>query len=284
MSDDDFLQHYETGIEAARLAQGAGILERARTVDLLSRHLPIPPARILDVGGGPGVYAVWLAGLGYDVHLIDPVPLHVEQAQAAAERAGVALQASVGDARRLPEPEESVDAALVMGPLYHLIERSDRVAALAEARRVVRPGGVVVAVGISRYASLLDGLSRRLIDDPVFRSILDRDLTDGQHRNPTDRIDYFTTTFFHRVEELVVEAADAGLRGASVAAIEGPAWLLGDIAARVEDAAHWTLLMDTLRRIEAEPALLAVSAHLMLIAPRGGRSTTGAKERRRRRS
>jgi hypothetical protein len=146
---------------------------------------------------------------------------------------------------------------------------------------VARPGGVVVGVGISRHASLLDGLVRRLIDDPRFRAILDRDLADGQHRNPTDRLDYFTTTFFHRAEDLVAEAADAGLDGATVLAIEGPGWLLGDIAARVEDSAHWTLLMEMLRRIEAEPALLAVSAHLMMIAPVRGRSATAAKGRRR---
>ena len=281
MSDDDFLLHYESGIEARRLAQGAGILERARTVDLLSRHLPIPPARVLDVGGGPGVYAVWLAGLGYDVHLIDPVPLHVEQARDAAARAGVVIEASVGDARTLPGADASADAVLLMGPLYHLTERDHRVAALAEARRVARPGGVVVGVGISRHASLLDGLVRRLIDDPRFRAILDRDLADGQHRNPTDRLDYFTTTFFHRAEDLVAEAADAGLDGATVLAIEGPGWLLGDIAERVEDSAHWTLLMEMLRRIEAEPALLAVSAHLMMIAPVRGRSATAAKGKRR---
>lgn len=181
-------------------------------MDLLSRHLPIPPARVLDVGGGPGVYAVWLAGLGYDVHLIDPVPLHVEQARAAAAPAGVVIEASVGDARKLPGPDGSADAVLLMGPLYHLTERDDRVAALAEARRVARPGGVVAGVGISRHASLLDGLVRRLIDDPRFRAILDRDLADGQHRNPTDRLDYFTTTFFHRPEDLVAEAAGSPAR------------------------------------------------------------------------
>ena len=78
----------------------------------------------------------------------------------------------------------------------------------------------------------------------------------------------------------MAEAADAGLAGATVLAIEGPGWLLADIAERVEDAAHWTLLMELLRRIEAEPALLAVSAHLMMIAPVRGRSATATTKRR----
>ena len=79
----------------------------------------------------------------------------------------------------------------------------------------------------------------------------------------------------------MAEAEDAGLAGASVLAIEGPGWLLGDIAARVEDAAHWTLLMEMLRRIEADPALLAVSAHLMMIAPVRRPSAAPPKARRR---
>ena len=55
---------------------------------------------------------------------------------------------------------------------------------------------------------------------------------------------------------------------ASVYAIEGPAWLLADVAARGRDAAHWAILMDLLRQIEGVPALLAASAHLMLVARR----------------
>ena len=266
--EQEILAHYEAGIETPRLLRGAGLLERARTVDLLARHLPPPPARILDIGGGPGAYAVWLAGLGYDVRLIDPVPLHVEEARAAAAAAGVALDASVGDARKLPDRDASADAALVMGPLYHLTERVDRVAALAEARRVIRPGGVVAAVGISRYASLLDGLAQRRIDDPAFLAILERDLAEGQHRNPTDHLEYFTTAFFHRPEQLTAEAEDAGLGLPAVFAIEGPGWLLPDIAERAADPAHWGVLMDLLRRIESDPALLAASAHLMMIARR----------------
>jgi SAM-dependent methyltransferase len=264
----EILAHYEAGIEAPRLARHAGVLERARTIDLLTRHLPPPPARIVDVGGGPGAYSVWLAGAGYDVRLVDPVPLHVEQARAAAREANVAVDAAIGDARRLEDADGSADAVLLMGPLYHLTERVDRIAALAEARRVLRPGGVLMATGISRYASLLDGLSRRLVDDPAFRSILERDLADGQHRNPTDRLDYFTTAYFHKVEQLAAEAEEAGLGMASVYAIEGPAWLLADVEARAGDAAHWSILMDLLRRIEGVPALLAASAHLMLVARR----------------
>src|SRR5258705_11702666 len=81
---EEVAAYYARGLERDRLASGPGALEFARTQALLERYLPAPPAEVADVGGGPGRYAVWLAERGYRVHLIDPVPLHVEQARAPA--------------------------------------------------------------------------------------------------------------------------------------------------------------------------------------------------------
>src|SRR5262245_49787637 len=153
--DDAFHTYYARGEERGRLASRQGRLELVRTVELLERVLPAPPADVLDVGGGPGRYASLLADRGYRVRLVDVVPQHVEQ---AAEDGRV--DAVLGDARSLDEPDASRDAVLLLGPLYHLTERADRVRALAEAGRVVRPGGVVAAAAISRFASLLAGLAR----------------------------------------------------------------------------------------------------------------------------
>ncbi len=106
-----------------RLTSGGLTLEFLRTQILLRRYLPAPPAQVLDVGGGSGVYASWLAGLGYQVHLVDPVPLHREQ---AARLGGFAV--SAGDARDLAQADASADAVLLLGPLYHLTSRADRAA------------------------------------------------------------------------------------------------------------------------------------------------------------
>src|SRR5215204_2421405 len=132
--------HYAAGLEGSRLARGSGRLELARTQEVLRRFLPPPPAVVADVGG-PGHYACWLAGLGYEVHLYDPVPLHVAQAEEASRARPTQPIASctVGDARALGRPDDSTDAVLLLGPLYHLTSRADRLAALTEARRVLRP-------------------------------------------------------------------------------------------------------------------------------------------------
>src|SRR5688500_2508281 len=109
---DEVAAYYARGLERDRLASGPGALEFARTQMLLERYRPPPPGVVADVGGGPGRYAVWLADRGYRVHLVDPVPLHVEQAQTAAgDRSAAALaSAEVGDARALRLPSASVDA------------------------------------------------------------------------------------------------------------------------------------------------------------------------------
>ena len=143
MIDPAIESHYGTGYERSRLFPGGKpSLEYVRSMELLGRLLPPPPARLLDVGGGPGTYAAALARRGYRVHLVDPVPLHVQQARrAAGGDAGAGFTAELGDARELSQPDESQDAVVLFGPLYHLTEAAERRRALAEARRVLRPGG-----------------------------------------------------------------------------------------------------------------------------------------------
>lgn len=262
------LQHYESGEEAQRLATSIGQLELARTQELVRRYLPPPPAVIFDVGGGPGVYARWLARQGYEVHLIDAVPLHVQQAQQASQAHPDHPIASlaVGDARRLDRPDASVDAVLLFGPLYHLTDRYDRVTALREAHRILRHGGLVLAIAISRFASTLDGLVRGYLDDPEFVRIVEGDLIDGQHRNPTNHPDYFTTAFFHHPAELKAEIEEAGLRPERTLAIEGPGWLLHNIEAYWQDHGRRERLLKALCWLEHEPSILGMSAHMMAIA------------------
>ncbi len=264
----EILGHYAAGVEQDRLSQGRSQLERVRTQELLARHLPSPPAVVLDVGGGPGVYALWLADQGYEVHLVDPVPLHVEQAGAGLESGAQPLaSAQVGDARYLERPATSVDAVLLMGPLYHLTERADRLQALREARRVVRPGGWLFAVGISRFTSLLDGLSADYLDDPTFGRIVEQDLRDGQHRNPDNHPAYFTTAFFHHPDELQAEVRDAGWSIVETVGLEGPGWWMPrEFADWWDDETRRERLLAAVRAVERDPSLLGLGPHLMVVA------------------
>jgi len=151
---------------------------------------------------------------------------------------------------------------MIMGPLYHLPSATDRLTALREAHRVLAPAGIVVAAAISRYASALDGLSRKVLD-PAFLRIRDQDLIDGQHRNPTDTLNYFTTAYFHRPEDLRGELARAGFAEVEVMGVEGVAWIFADFEARWADEALRQDILNVARALEAEPSMVGVSAHLL---------------------
>ncbi|HEU0116502.1 MAG TPA: class I SAM-dependent methyltransferase [Thermomicrobiales bacterium] len=269
--DEDIRGYYDEGQEQDRLRDGGDHLELARTREILRRFLPPPPADVVDVGGGAGVYAAWLARLGYRVHLVDPMPLHVAQAQAAAAaQPDRPFTATLGDARALALPDASADAVLMFGPLYHLTERTDRVQAWREARRVARSNGVVFAAVISRFASLLDGMQAGWLADPAFIPIYTGGLRDGQHRNPTRDPRWFTTAYFHHPDEVAAEAREVGLEPEALLGVEGPGWLL---AGGWADPARREGILIAARAVEREPALLGVSAHLLLVARPTGAAT-----------
>ncbi len=267
MEPTPIARHYDTAYdEDQRLRRGLGRLEFARVQEIVRRHLP-PRARVLDVGGATGVHSEWLLDDGHTVHLVDLLASHV--ARASSRLGGHdAFTAEVGDARRLSQPDASHDAVLLLGPLYHLTERADRLAAWREAMRVVVPGGVVVAMAISRFASLFDGLAQSYLFDPAFRAIVAQDLATGVHENPTGDPRWFTTAYFHRPEELAAEAAEAGLSVVETVGVEGMAHWIRPLASALDDPDGREVVLGAARVIESEPAVLGVSPHLITVAVR----------------
>ncbi|WP_327373019.1 class I SAM-dependent methyltransferase [Streptomyces sp. NBC_01216] len=248
--------------EASRLHSTAtGRLEFERTQELLRRYLPPAPARVLDVGGGPGTHAGWLTEEGYEVLLLDPVPKHVEQARERAPR----CVAQLGDARDLEVEAGTFDAVLLLGPLYHLAERGDRLAALREARRVAVPGGVVAAAGISRYSLMQDytvsaGLSPELLAGEVSQ-VVRTGSYDGSRG--------FTVVHFHTAAELTQEASEAGLGAVRVHGIEGPGWAYvvaaGRCAGQEEAGALVTDAIATARLADEHGVFHDASAHMLVV-------------------
>jgi ubiquinone/menaquinone biosynthesis C-methylase UbiE len=258
--------YYDRAPEESRLEVGAFRLEQLRSRELILRHAPEPPAAVLDIGGAAGAYAFWLAECGYEVRLVDAVPRLIAVARLRNERAVHRLASCyVADARALPEADGSAAMVLLLGPLYHLVESADRQAALSEAARVLCPGGVLVAAGISRWASALDGLAREVLRDHEFARIVERDLFDGCHQNPTDRLDYFTTAYFHRPEDLRREVIEAGFDIEGLYGVEGPGWILPDFVDRWNEPERRDLLVQVARALESEPSVLGCSAHLIVV-------------------
>jgi SAM-dependent methyltransferase len=261
---DAVIRHYESIREEDRITAGLGQLELVRTREVLRRHLPAPPARLLDVGGATGVHAAWLAADGYRVHVVDLTPRHIDKIR--SELGPLGVTADVGDARHLDEEDASFDAVLLLGPLYHLTQRSERLAALGEAKRVLRPSGVVAIAAISRFASLFDGLARGFLFDPEFLPIVQRDLAEGQHRNPEERPEWFTTAYLHEPNELRGEVVEAGLEVIDLVGVEGLAGWLGHLEDRWETEEGRDIILFSARAVERQPSLLGLSAHLLAMA------------------
>jgi SAM-dependent methyltransferase len=257
---DHLVTHYADGPgEATRLTRSPhGRLEYLRTRELLRQELPGAPARVLDVGGATGVHAAWLARGGYSVCVVDPVPGHVAEAAALP-----GVEAEVGDARELSAPDGSADVVLVLGPLYHLRECSERALALSQARRVLRPGGLLAAAGISRYLSALEvgtngGLTARL--EPSIMEVIDTGSYDGHVG--------FVPAHFHTAEELGAEVTAAGFTDVRVHGVEGPSWMALDVAGAEEFDVRLDAALRLARLVERDPLLINASAHFLAFARR----------------
>jgi SAM-dependent methyltransferase len=258
--------YYARGREADRLSGPKGVVEFERTKEILARALPAAPGSIADIGGGPGRYALWLAGLGHRVEHRDLIELHVDQLRTAPV-AGV--RSAVADARNVDLRDASVDAVLLLGPLYHLLDRADRVRALREAARIVRPGGVVFAAAISRWAARLDGI----VIERLYHAVeLVRAAEETGILMPF--VDDGFCAYLHRPDELAAEIADAGLVLEDLVGVEGLHLGSDDLAARLADPVAREALFDAARSIERVPELLGLSPHMVATARRSEEDAT----------
>lgn len=260
------INYYTQTEESKRLTRLESELELLRTRDILSRWLPVPPAIILDIGGGPAVHSHWLAERGYLVHLVDIVPTHIHIAETLDIQQEHKLQSiQLGDACKLNFESEGANGVVMLGPLYHLLKRTDRIKALQEAYRVLRPGGILLAGAISRYIPMVKVLTRNLLDQRSM-SIAAQTAISGQHRPDPDQ-DFFTTAFFHHPSGLERELKQAGFQPQVTLAVEGPARLLGEqFKERWSHPETQKWLLEMTRSMEADRALLGVSGHMISVA------------------
>lgn len=256
---------YEEGNEFDRLTRGIGPLEFARTQELIARFIPSSPARICDVGGAHGTYSFWLAGMGHEVHLIDIMPLHIQKAERiATDPASPKLaDMQVGDARSLPFPDQSADVVILHGPMYHLTEPSERMAALREAYRVLMPGGLLLAFTISNYASTIWGISCGHVWDSDFLGMCEREINTGDHLKPESWPSLFSTAYFHHPDKAIGEIEWGGFVCEGVFGIQGPGWMVPDFQSSWQDPARRATILRIAHATEREPVL---SPHNLTVA------------------
>jgi ubiquinone/menaquinone biosynthesis C-methylase UbiE len=267
MDQNRIREYYDKGIEKNRLNLEYFKLEGIRTREIITRYLDRPGLRIADIGGGAGFYAFWLQSLGHSVSMVDLSPGNIELAKEYAAKQNITLSScQIGDARDIPFQDNEFDVVLLLGPLYHLTKREDRIRSLREAGRISKPGGVILVACISRYASLLDGLKRDLIMDDQFERILLRDLETGVHENDTENPEYFTRAFFHMPQQIREEISESGLTFEELIAVESIGWIIDNLSQKKKDQRYWAKLENILRLIEGNEDLIAVSPHIIGVA------------------
>ena len=274
--DADVLRSYNLGVEKDRLRTDSGLIEFARTCEILQEKLPPPPAVIYDIGGGYGEYAWWLADKGYQVYLYDISEKNIDMAERlAAEYPGYALAArEVADARSVRRPDASADAVLLFGPLYHIVEYDERQNALKECFRLLKPNGLLFSAAITRYATTLwaittYGLKNELLGDADFIEMITRELADGQHiKKPDTKYKGMGRSFFTLPDELKCELSAAKFWDVDIRGVVGPAWLTPNLDEQWKNEARRENILRIVRLLEKEAPILGVSTHLLAIARR----------------
>lgn len=269
--DNQILEYYNAGAEKGRLENGIGKIEFLRTKQIITRYLSNEKKLIYDIGGGTGTYSRWLASLGHEVHMFELAPEAVEYAKSHNDDIKPIYKIEVADARKINRENERADIVLVMGPIYHLTERKERINALLEAKRVLKKDGLMFITTISRFGSMLWGLSvygerSNLIDENEFMEMINRELTDGQHIRPEKYPGFIPRSYFHLSSDLRDEVKEAGLRMEKIISIEGPIWFTPKFEEKWQDKNSRERLLQIAEKVEEEESLMGMSPHLLGIA------------------
>lgn len=255
---------YTETSEEDRLMLGLGPLEFERNKDLIQRYLPSSKGTVIDVGGGPGIYAEWLAGFGHIVHLVDPVPKHIKQATKRADKLKKTYQSHLGEARKLDFQDGFADIVILHGPLYHLQQRDERIDAITEAKRVLKPNGIVLGFAINYTASTIVGLLNGLVHDDGIFKMCKEELTTGVHNPPKNIPGLLPSAYYHKPSELRNEFEETGLTYLETYAVEGSIWLDKNYFESRADPKKKDRVLELLKMTENNKDLLALSPHMMI--------------------
>jgi len=274
----DIDNFYSATSEEGRLQLGLGPLEFERNKELISRYLP-KKGVVIDVGGGPGIYSEWLAGMGHEVHLVDPVEKHIKQANKRSKQAKKPFISILGEAQKLDLPDNFADVVILHGPLYHLQLKEERLKAITEAKRVLKPKGIVLGFAINHSASSIAALLNGFIHTPEILQMCVDELTSGLHNPPRNMPGILPQAYFHRPEQLRDEFEEAGMTYINTYAVEGMVWLDKNYFETRGDEKKKAALMELLKLTENDQALLALSPHMMIAAKKNSPHLRRGEER-----
>ena len=251
----EIIENYNSFDEDSRLKSAYGILEEEHTRRLILRHIKTTPLNIYDIGAGTGHYANWLAASGHHIHFSDLVPKHVEVFQNRSGTSKNIITVGVEDARRLSYEDNVADLIILNGPLYHLIEKKDRIQVLKEAKRILKNTGRLLVFSISRFAGLDYALSSGEIFNNDYFEMVREEITSGIRNNRALKNKTFIQAYFHSVEEIEAEFTESGLIVENSFGVLGRAWETPDLENVILDSMKKERLLQVAEMMESYPML-----------------------------
>jgi SAM-dependent methyltransferase len=252
--------YYNKFNEEKRLLARHGQVEYHTTMHFINRYLELlaqerpedvqTPLSVIDIGAGTGRYSVALAEAGYDVTAVELVKYNL----GILKQKGANVKAYQGNALKLKRfADDSFDLALLFGPMYHLHSDGEQLQALLEAKRVVRPGGIIlVAYVMNDYSVIKYGFMENHISDRVKNDELTEDF---QIRHDEKELyDYVRLSQIDALDEA------AGLERLTIFAPDGPADYMRPVL-NAMDEETFRLFLDYQLRNSERPELLGASSH-----------------------
>lgn len=264
MTDFDRVkEYYRFFDEKNRLVNsGSGKLEFLMSMEMLKRWLP-EKGSILDLGGGAGAYSFPLAAEGYKVFLADLSEELIQQAEEQNREAEHPVICNVVNAIDLSLYNDGqFDAVLVMGPLYHLLEASERARCIAEVNRVLKPGGIVFASFLP-YLSGSIGVVDRFFNHPnqVDADTIKEVFRSGRFCNLSTA--GFQEGYYPTTEEIEELFRNHGFIKQQIRSIRGFGWGREEVLFRAQEQAPdlFEVMIEMINETAEDKAIVATCGH-----------------------
>jgi 2-polyprenyl-3-methyl-5-hydroxy-6-metoxy-1,4-benzoquinol methylase len=245
-------------------------LEHDMTWRYLEKYLPPPGSSLLEVGAATGRYTLELASRGYQILAVDLAPELVARAGVRAKEAGLYdhTEFRVGDVRTLTNIRaEAYDGVLLMGPMYHLVLREDRLLALGNIYQSLKKEGVIFSSWISRFGifgELIKSAPEIVRRTEVMLSVLERGRDPDWYRSRAGSF----RGYFALASEIAPIHEEIGFQTLTLAGVE-PAISADDASYNNLEGEQRRLWLDVLFRLSAEPSMVASSRHLLYVGKKG---------------